>query len=280
MTKFCIQEGIYSNQVLSSAQYHGDKNSISRSMLMEFDKSPHRFRALFLDENAPIKPRTPAMIFGEAFHTYLLEPELFEKQFAITPKPVLLKDVGREAYEAYKEELWQLKSTDKQLLTLDEIDALNAMREAIDRNPHARDLIQGAVYEQSFFWQHNVSGLMVKSRPDILHHNMYVDIKTIADASPRSFQNSMVSGGYHIQGAMLRDAIRYFEGRDMSNVINICVEKTYPFSIGIYIIDEAALDFGEQKYQQNLLDLKHAIVQNAWNDYEPQTISLPRWALN
>ena len=59
-----------------------------------------------------------------------------------------------------------------------------------------------------FSWKDEDSGLIVKARPDVLHDNMIVDLKTIRDASVHSYQRDMVDGWYHVQGAMIRDAVR------------------------------------------------------------------------
>ncbi len=88
----------------------------------------------------------------------------------------------------------------------------------------------------------------------------------------------MVDYGYHVQFAMIRDAVEIVEGRRINNCINIVVETKYPFNMAIYIIDEFALDEGHMKYKQLCLDLKNAMAENKWADYGIQTIGLPKWA--
>lgn len=263
--------GIHPN--LSNEDYHGHKESYSRSALMEFKKSPYRYWANYLNPDKPTREVTEAMIFGSAFHEFILEHELFYSHYAAIPMDIDRRTKkGKEAYEDFLKE-------GKQLFTYKQMEQLNSMRNALGKHSKAMQLIEGATYEQSYFWTDPESELIVKARPDILHTNMIVDLKTCADASPRAFQRAMVDGGYHMQGAMIRDAVRTLEGRDISAVINIAIEKIYPFSIGIYIIDEYALDAGEAEYKAILLSLKHAIAYNEFPGYEVQTVSLPAWAL-
>lgn len=288
--------GIIKN--LSNEEYHAHKDSISRSAIMDYLDSPYKYWAKHVSPLRQQKIQTHQMMFGEAFHTLILEPTEFEKRFIVepvmhkSPVRVLLKNVGPEKFNAYKNskaaidalndaltEEFDNKLMDKKILTVSEFMKLKEMKSALMAHPQAWDLIEGALYETSYFWNDTESGLTVKARPDILHQNMIIDLKTIANASPRSFQNSMILGGYHIQGAMIRDAVRNLEQRDIPNVINIAIEKEYPYSIGIYIIDECALDHGQEKYKQTLLDIKCAREYNNYPDYEVQTISLPRWAL-
>ena len=271
-----IEEGVYLD--LCNEAYHGDKNSLSRSSIMDFGKSPHYFWSKHLNKNRPQKKSTAAMMFGAAFHTYVLEFDKFNEFYEIELPKVLLKDVGREKYDQNKKALQEQMNCGKKIISKDDVDLLREMKSALNSCKTAFDLIRGATYEKSFFWTDEHSGLMIKSRPDILHDNMIIDLKTMNDVSPRSFQSWMVSSGYHVQGAMIRDAVKHFEGKDISTVINICIEKEYPYSIAIYIIDEAALEAGHMQYKQLLLEIKDACENNDFPDGGVQIIGLPAWA--
>lgn len=272
-----IPQGVYTD--LSNDEYHEDTNSISRSAIMAFRDSPYKYWARYLNPNRPPKKMTDAMEFGKAFHEFVLEPEEFKKHFVTKPTKVLLKNVGREKYEEYKKICADLEETN--MIVLDDEDYLKLvdMRDALMNHPRARELIEGAMYERSYFWEDEHSGLMVKARPDILHDNLIVDLKTCANASPRAFQYAMIDGGYHIQGAMVREGVNIMESRDIPTIVNIPIEKEYPHSIGVYVIDEFALDEGRMQYKQALLDIKNARADNEYPDYPVQSISLPKWAL-
>jgi exodeoxyribonuclease VIII len=272
-----IEQGIYPN--LSNEDYHADKNSLSRSSLKDFHRNPYYYHAMHLRPDRPAKEPTRDMILGSAFHTMVLEPCKFDYEYVCEPKKVLLKDVGREAYEAYKQQCMLLENSKRIVLSDDEYTNLWNMKNTLDRDKRIESLFAEAEIEKSFFWKDQKSGLMVKARPDILHHNMIIDLKTCADASPSGFQRAMVDGWYHVQGAMIRDAVRKLEGYTINTVINICVEKKYPYCVGIYIIDEEALDYGEAKYKEILMQMKECLETKEFRDYEIQTINLPKWAL-
>lgn len=274
-----MKPGIYSAIELDIEDYHKHRDSISRTPMMLFMESPFKYWAHYLNPEAPEKKITPAMIFGSAYHTLILEPQLFSQRFAVRPEAVLLKDVGREAYDNYKAQCAKLETTNKLILTADMMDTMNKMREVLLKHPKASPLIYDGVYEQSYFWNDPHSGLLVKARPDILHANMYVDIKTIADASPENYQREMVKFGYHIQGAMVRDARHELEHIKDTAIINIAQEKEYPYTVAVYRIDEAAIDAGHMKYKQALLDMKACRESGKYPDYEFQEIGLPRWTL-
>ncbi len=217
------------------------------------------------------------MELGSAFHTLMLEPHLFADNYTIKPPKVLLKDVGREVYDVFKRTELTLESTNKIVLSQEDYLNLLAMEKKILSSEQAMQLLSDGIIEQSYFWKDKDSGLMLKARPDVIHRNMYVDIKTCADASPRAYQHSMIDGGYHLQAAMVRDAIRHHENRDMNTTINICVENKYPYTVAIYIIDEAAIDHAEAQYKRNLRELKDCLEKDVWPSYETRTIGLPAW---
>lgn len=271
-----IEPGIY--QDLSNKDYHAHKESISRSAIMDFNKSAYTYWAKHINPERPESKVTSAMELGTAFHTLILEPHLFDKMYAIEPTKVLLKDVGRDNYELYKQKLAELESKNKTVLTFETMEKLLAMSKSLTSHEKAMAFILDGKYEQSYFWIDEHSGLMAKARPDILHANIIVDLKTCDDASPRAFQRAMAESGYHVQGAMVQEGIRKLEEREVSNVVNVCVETKYPYSIGIYPIDESALEAGYVKFKQALLEIKHAKENNDYPHYLTQTISLPVWA--
>jgi exodeoxyribonuclease VIII len=271
-----IQEGIYTD--LSSDDYHNDKASLSRSSIMDYKKSPRRYWANHLNPDRPPKEYTPSQLFGQAFHTLILEPHLFEKEFFVMPERVLLKNVGREAYDEYKKIEKEAESCkDKVVLSRDEYTRLLDMQKSFISHSRAAKLISEGNFESSYFWKDEHTGLMLKARPDVLHSNIYVDLKTTTDASPDAFQRSMALYGNHIQAAMVRDGVKTLTGETLSAHINICVESTYPYSVGIYIIDEAAVDYGHDEYKQILLDMSSSIRDNTFDDFPIQNIGLPSW---
>lgn len=272
-----MKEGVYTN--LSNQEYHSHKESISRSALMDFDHSPYTYWAKHLNPDRPMREPTPQMEFGTAFHAFMLEPALFQEIYGVIPPKVLLKDVGKELYTQFKSRTEEIENTGKKIITHEDYKRIYSMYSCIRNNSQATELFYNARIENSFFWRDQHSGLLLKSRPDILHENMYVDLKTTSDASPRAYQSEMVKYGYHIQGAMVKDSSWILESKDIKKVINIVVETKYPFNIGIYIIDEFALEEGHMKYKQLLLDLKNSLEKNEFKGYGIQKIGLPKWAL-
>lgn len=269
-----IEPGIYPH--LSNSEYHSDP-AISRSGIMKFRESPRKYWADYINPNRPERKSTKAMEFGTAFHTLVLERELFDKTYIMKPQTQYLKDIGKNAWEMYKSTLEYVENSGLEVISYEDFNVLQGMHESLLRNRQAWDLINHAITESSYFWKDEHTEIMCKARPDILHDNMIVDLKTCANASSKAYQRSMIDGGYHIQGSIIREGIRQLTGKDISTVINICVEKTYPYSVAIKIISEDALEKGFMTFKQTLLDMKRCIDYNKFDDYEPEIVNLPAW---
>lgn len=292
---------------LSNEDYHNDRTAISRSGLWHFRKAPINYWNQYLNPNRPEKKDTPEMAFGRAFHTFVLEPHLFDKHYCvkdlklpeITPKPLkgdlqlkYGKEIGASLYEqakidehnqkALRDRLladFSAKSAGKELITVDQMTQLEQMRESVLSHPQAAALINGGAIEHSIFWEDPHTGVKCKTRPDIWHANMTADLKTIESADERSFMNSMPAYGYHLQAAMNREGIYHSGHNDIKTHTFICVEKKWPHLVAVYILAQEALDSAHNLFKNILCDYKQCLETDTWPGYETKEISLPRWAL-
>lgn len=293
-----ILTGIFSD--LSNADYHADKDSISRSGILLYDEEPFKYWSRYLRPDAPVKEPTAAMEFGTAVHSYVLEYPKFHDEFIIepellkSPKRVLLKNVGRPAYEAYKSEkaktdfmnermietFYEAAET-KKIITVEQMQVIADMNNAICDHAQALEFLSEGVYEQSYFWQDAGSGLMVKARPDCLKtiegELFYVDLKTCNSSAAHACSVAIAEGGLHIQGAMVRDGVRILESREVSYVVLVFIEKTYPYSIACKIIKPQALDAGETQYKNVLKKMALSFQTNEWASHPLEEADLPFW---
>jgi exodeoxyribonuclease VIII len=264
---------VYEN--MSNDDYHNHKGSTSRSGIVEFMKSPAHYWNAYHNPKAPEKITTDAMAFGSAFHTIVLEPDKFDKEYAIIPEIDRRTKAGKETYQIFQE-----THHGKTMITKNQFDTLLAMQQSVYKHSQAWELISNARYENSIFWNDQDTGLGLKTRPDCWHANMTVDLKTISSADPRTFQNAMVAHGYHLQAAFNREGIRAATGNDIINHVFVCVEKTFPFLVAVYILDETALESAHSTLRRVLAEMKNCYETDIWPGHETQTLGLPNWAVN
>ena len=282
-----MQAGIYSD--LDIEKYHSVEG-ISRSGLMRFDITPSHYWNSYLNPNRPKSEPTEAMIFGNAFHTFVLETHLFGDRYVIEPEHRLLKDLkyeygdanGKIKFEKQKldYEDFLLKSASKIVLNRKQVDTLTGMYQSLKNHAQGMALIEGGRIEHSIFWNEAHTGELIKTRPDVWQDGFTVDLKTIQAADERSFVKAMVSHGYHLQAAMNREGIREQTGKDIKSHTFVCVEKTFPYPVAVYILDITALDFAHVKFKKLITDFSECKRNNVWPGYPSKIISLPQWAEN
>lgn len=294
MEKKTYPPGIYT---ISNEHYH-QSVGISRSGIMEFKRSPKHYWYKYVNPNHIPAIPTYDMEFGTAVHAYILEPEKFDQEYVVKPdkreklpEVPLLKDVGREEYDKakkiYEDERIKRKNEDadfyryslgKKQIDKEDLEKIKLMSASIMEDPQTSALITGAQYEKSIYWIDEETKLICKCRPDIMHANFMVDLKTARDASPRTFQREFYDRSYHIQLAMNHMAIKAITGQHITDFIDLVIEKDLPYATAIYPIDEVALEHGINEVHYYLQKIKECFDNNEWPSYSIQTLTLPAYA--
>ncbi len=264
-----IKPGIYS---LSSEAYHQGPG-ISRSGLMEFKRSPYHYWYKYLNPEYEVQPVTPAQILGNALHTYVLEPDEFEKRYFVIPEFNKVTKEGKERWQKIKSELGN-----RETLSANQYQTLQHMVASVKKNKLAIQLIEKAEIERSLYWTDPDTDILCKCRPDILRPSLVADLKTAQDGSAWSFSKAVYEYGYHIQAAMIQEALKNLNQKIVKGFIFLIIEKTAPYVISIYQLDQAALDKGYQEFKTLLNRYQQCLEANDWPAYSIQEISLPRYA--
>jgi len=266
-----MKSGIYKN--ISNEAYHASAG-ISRSGVMAFRMSPLHYWHDYINPAREAREPTLSMLMGEALHTDLLEPELFSKKFLIIPSIDKRTTAGKEFFNKINSE-----KGIKKLIKMEDYNVISEMRNSILSHPEAKDLIKGANYETSIYWNDLETEILCKARPDIIHENMIIDLKTTDNASPQAFKYSILNYGYHVQAAMLIDGQNYINNLsenkiNQNNFIIIAVEKKPPYAVAVYILDPATIEKGREIYKSTLIEYKKCLEENRWSSYPTQIISI------
>lgn len=247
---------------IPASEYHAI-DAISNSLISRILKSPAHARA-YLD--TPPEP-TKAMEFGTAFHSAILEPDTFAATYAVFSGDRRTKE-GKAAYEA-------LQSAGKLILTAEDMSVIQGMQKSVFTHVAAAELLSEGEAELSVTWQDD-SGFLCKCRPDWWIGDTLVDVKTTEDASPEGFAKSIAKYGY------ARQNVHYIEGTGANDFIFIAVEKTAPYAVGVYRLDDFSLGQGRIEINRAKSAWDYALTHNMFHAYseEVETISLPNWAFD
>lgn len=257
---------------LSNDDYHANP-AVSKSHLDKVARSPAHYWAAFVDPDRVKPAPTPAMVLGTALHTAVLEPELWDVQFAVPPQAFDRRTkAGKELAQAFEEE-----AKGRTVLTVDDADRIRRMADAVHQHPASRFLLDlPGLREASYFWTDEGTGIDCKCRPDwhSADRRLIVDVKTTEDASPKGFQKSVATWRYHVQANWYQRPFAEAE-----QFLFIAVEKQPPFLVGVYAATAAMVAAGGRVAERDLAVLAECRATGRWPGYsdEIQPLDLPRW---
>lgn len=256
---------------LSDTEYHATPR-LNNSGIKKLLKSPMHY----LDSKLHPQEPTKAMAIGSAVHCMTLEPETFLDRYAVAPES--LDKRTKEGKAAWAE----LEASGKIILSNADYQDINKISFAVRTHETAPKLINAGNPEVSVFT--TMDSVDVKCRFDWLRpigdDFIAVDLKTTDDASQAGFAKSIANYGYDIQAAWYIDCAKA-AGIEIVNFIFIVVEKSSPYAVALYELDEESIEAGRAKYQKALNTYKDCIATGEWQGYSSniETIRLPAWAL-
>jgi hypothetical protein len=219
-----------------------------------------------------------ALAFGKLFHTLVLQPEKFRSEFAIAPKVDRRTKDGKARWAEFLETADRKTPVDGK----DYAEAF-AMRKKIYEHPAAIQFVQNGRAEVVCIWEDKQTGLLCKARGDYEHRNFYtiVDLKSTRIASPGGFSREMHKFGYHIQSAFYTDGWKAVTGENHDFVM-VASEKTAPYSVGCYLVNEHTIEAGQNAYRRALDCYAEALKTGKFTGYSEDIlpIDIPIWALN
>jgi exodeoxyribonuclease VIII len=207
------------------------------------------------------------MKLGSLTHCAVLEPDQLAARYGIAP------DRRTNAGKAVAAEM---EASGIEAVTSTDMEQALAMAASVRSHQAAAALLRDGKAEQSFWWDDKLTGLRCKCRPDWYVGTTIVDLKTTIDASPKSFAASVARWRYAIQQS------HYLAGTFAERFVFIAVEKTYPYAVGVYELDETAALHGSTERRSNLQTIADCRAISEWPGYGNtiQPLSLPNWALN
>ncbi len=261
-----IENGVHD---LTNEQYHSS-SGVSRSGLMKLMQSPSHYHYEYFTKTERSEP-TSAMVVGELVHCMVLEPcETMSRYYVAMPVNKRTK-AGKEDWVNQ-----QAQAVGKKVVTIEQNQTAMSIANAVIMHPISRSLLPDCVVEKSIYFTHQQTGLQCKVRPDAWNGSIVVDLKTTADASFRAFQSSAAKYGYFLQAAMIQQGLAAI-GLSLEKFIFIAVEKEPPYAVGIFVLDNEALDYGVNQFNQLMKKLKNCKDANEWPGYGIQNLTLPAW---
>lgn len=253
-------------QVMSNAEYHRH-HAISKSGLDQIAKSPAHY---WLYKNAP-RETSPAMEFGSAFHTYLLEPEVFEKDFMVVEASTKTTKIYTSAVEA---------NPTKTVILAKDLVVLEGMRQSFRNHPLTKKVLENALVERSIFWKDSITGVECRCRPDVIFgDDILIDLKSTNDAL--DYSRDAFKYRSHVQAAMYMAGYFAETGIRAKEFLFITVEKSAPYGIVTYRASDAFIKAGMDAMNRDLATYARCLETDQWPGYTEEILdlSLPAWVV-
>jgi len=264
---------MYKPEIITNAEYHGRKTHLSSTNVRTFDKNKKQFKYGLTHE---LVKQTKAMADGTAVHSFFLERDKFNTDYVTKPSDIKLNTkVGKEWAQEHQGKIIIDSEFSNNLLEMEKSFMDSPAKMIYNEN-------MGGQTELSYFWD-DLGLVKGKCRPDWIdkHGEIVIDLKTTIDASPKGFQKSISNWGYHLQlGWYLRGLQKL--GLDSYDFIFIAIEKTPPFSVGVYRADQEMINYAMNKLDEIVPQIDKALAAQEFPDYTPEitSIGLPPWMTN
>ena len=253
-------------------EYHAMTDFSSNSMLRRMKLSAAKYR-LSLQQTSR---SSPAQSLGTAIHMALLEPELFDKTYAIMPRFDRRTKDGKA-----KAEEWELAYKGRTAISQDDMDVIHKLHQKVFDDDFYQQFFSKGAKESSFFAIDEKTGMKVRCRCDNMleEKNIIVDLKTTDCADEYVFNSDITKYGYLTQGAFYMDVVHAATGVRPDAFVIIAVEKTNDCDMNAFYFDDEALEVGRRQYRQWLERLQSCVVSNNWPGYERKFIKyrMPAW---
>lgn len=290
--KNTVRPGYYPD--LSDDYYHGGPGISSSNVKVVVNKSPFHLWDQKInpkrqeEEVEEYKPggKMNAKDFGHAYHTIILEPVKFSRQYIQLPEMPHGITTRMNAGKAFIKDFAD-SHEGKRVICEEDMNMLKTMAASVRNHPKAAKILEigKGIIESSFFHIDKETGLLLKIRPDYMRRGIYIaDLKSTVDASYDYFSRHLFTFGYHISSAMYLDVFKAETGEDyQGKFILVCQEKERPHAIANYVISDEAIAFGRDQYRKALIQIAECVNKygsDPWESYPPdiQQIDIPNWA--
>jgi hypothetical protein len=264
---------------LTNEQYHAGAG-ISSSGLKKALVSPLHYHDYYhlggRDEGDG--ERSTALVEGSLFHSLTLEPDKVRDEYLIHDD---LPDGRTKEGKAAREEL-RAKGEGKTLVSRSSFERITQMAKRARQHKIIDNLLTGGIAEHSIYWVDQTTGLLCKARPDYLikDKRVIVDLKSTINAGDEDCSKHIFAFNYHVSAAWYLMGATAVYGEPYADFILAFQEKTRPFAINPFLVDQDTITLGMRLCQKGLKAIHAGIQSDFWPGYSNKIrpISLPRYA--
>jgi len=155
-----------------------------------------------------------------------------------------------------------------------DIEAVNLMAESVLAHSESRRILEtAALREVSLFATDPATNVEVRARFDIYGDNECADLKTALNASPHGFMKAVWNHRYDVQQEHYLKVRELITG-DRPKFTYLAVEKTAPYLVGVYRLDDQWQEIGDVWATAARKLLRACTDANLWPGYGSEVHNL------
>ena len=238
---------VYSD--LSNQDYHSLKDHVSSSFVKNVAK--HSIAKAL----QPTEP-SPALLFGDAMHTYFEDQEAYNKRFKVFDDTQIIADILERRpdisaptmtkdYKTYKTQFEESLEEGQSVIGGEDHHRIEQMYKSAMSNEGLKRVYD--LYDPYEVWDEysfltdepDLHGLLYRVRPDRLlvrkeEPLAIIDWKSCRDASVKAFRSDFFKYRYDLQAAFYCDVLEV----PMYSFYFVAIEKEFPYNTAVYSLDE------------------------------------------
>lgn len=255
---------------MPESEYHSRKELSSTGARRLLD-SPARFRYW---EDHP-QPHKAVFDLGTAAHTKILG---VGASTVVYPVEHLTPSGNVSTSKATVAWVEEQRAAGLLPITASDARKVDRMAEAVLAEPEARQILERIVGREVTIVQ-EIDGVPVRARFDLYDGHRAADLKTTRDASPRAFNRSIGSYGYHVQQQWYDEAHKAETGGYLEGFTFVVVESAPPHLVGVYEIDFVWAELGSNAAKKARGLFRECTESGVWPGYGAATLTAPTWAV-
>jgi exodeoxyribonuclease VIII len=290
-----MKDGIYTD--ITIKEYHGNRTHISSTNLRKARRSLKEFRFY---QDGKISEEKSCFDFGNAFELALIDKKGFENHVAIMQDQVWINEALEEKPELksprsskkYQELFKGFTDENKGKYLINDtgnesFETIEYMLTSCYQDRVIKKLLENIEYQTSIFWTDKVTGLRLKTRPDVckLNKNVVVDVKTADDGSPEAFSKALANYDYPFQACMQIDGVQQSGYMTVDSYFWLVVEKKPPYNATLYQFSPEDIRYCMDEYTYVKECIRKAYESNLFPGYTQRsdnkfgvlTAQIPLW---
>lgn len=269
-----LKPGVY--EKISPEIYHRQKAFSRGDMIMA--EVPAK---LYWHKTHPeVEKVTPAKLIGSAFHTKLLEPDVFDSRYTVSPYENYRTNVAKD---------WRDEQENAGIVVLskDQVDMIDQMvQSARELSDFARVFKSTRIQrELTVIAQDPATGLLLRARFDVVPNaNIHADLKSAMDGSPEGFGKSAWDLGYGFQAAHYLHVWNLARPDDQRHEFVFLVqEKDPPYLSAMYVTPHSLIEYCDKILRARRYVIAECMRTGKWPGYDTRPLrenefTLPAWA--